>query len=110
MGLTIMPQFLYLAATPVFLAGVGAPMAYCVAVGTAITVFVTYCLTLWRQMERAREAESAARLEAVRRQGQAEAAMESRSAFLAAVGHDLRTPIGAMLSGAVELERAARPD
>ncbi|WP_298126196.1 ATP-binding protein [Brevundimonas sp.] len=107
MGLTIMPQFLYLAATPVFLAGVGAPMAYCVAVGTAIAVFVTYCLTLWRQMERAREAESAARLEAVRRQGQAEAAMESRSAFLAAVGHDLRTPIGAILSGAVELERGA---
>ncbi len=33
--------------------------------------------------------------------------MASRSAFLAAIGHDLRTPIGAILTGSAEMDRAA---
>ncbi|MFY7719866.1 MAG: ATP-binding protein, partial [Brevundimonas sp.] len=40
---------------------------------------------------------------------EAEQIMAGRSAFLAAIGHDLRTPIGAILTGAAELEHRA-PD
>jgi CheY-like chemotaxis protein len=58
-------------------------------------------------MTKARMAESEARLEADQKRQQAEAAMASRAAFLAAVGHDLRTPISAILTGAAELERGA---
>lgn len=105
MGLTIAPQMAYLAATPVFMFAWGAPMAFCTAVGVGIAVFCAYCLSLWKQMERARTAEAEARVEADRKRLEAERAMESRSAFLAAVGHDLRTPIGAILSGAMEIER-----
>ncbi|WP_164511857.1 ATP-binding protein [Brevundimonas fluminis] len=107
LALSIAPQFLYLAATPFFMLAWGAPPAFCTAVATGIAVFITYCLSVWRQMERARNAEAAARLEADRKRVEAEAAMNSRSAFLAAVGHDLRTPIGAIMSGAMEIERAA---
>lgn len=107
LALSIAPQFLYLAATPFFMLAWGAPPAFCMAVATGIAVFITYCLSVWRQMERARNSEAAARLEADRKRVEAEDAMNSRSAFLAAVGHDLRTPIGAIMSGAMEIERAA---
>ncbi|HEV2081355.1 MAG TPA: ATP-binding protein [Brevundimonas sp.] len=106
LGLSIAPQFLYLAATPFFMLAWGAPPAFCTAVATGIAVFITYCLSIWRQMERARTSEAAARLDADRKREEAESAMNSRSAFLAAVGHDLRTPIGAIMSGAMEIERA----
>jgi two-component system, sensor histidine kinase len=107
LALSIAPQFLYLAATPFFMFAWGAPPAFCTAVATGIAVFITYCLSVWRQMERARNSEAAARLDAERRRIEAESVMNSRSAFLAAVGHDLRTPIGAIMSGAMAIERAA---
>jgi len=107
LALSITPQFLYLAATPFFMLAWGAPSAFCWAVATGIAVFMAYCLSVWRQMERARTSEAAARLEADRKRLEAEDAMNGRSAFLAAVGHDLRTPIGAIMSGAMEIERTA---
>jgi CheY-like chemotaxis protein len=58
-------------------------------------------------MNEARTAETAARLEAEGKRLEAERIMEGRSAFLAAVGHDLRTPISAILTGSAELERGA---
>jgi two-component system, sensor histidine kinase len=108
LALSVAPQFLYLAATPFFMLAWGAPPAFCTAVAAGIGVFIAYCLSVWRQMERARTAEAAARLEADRKRAEAEAAMNGRSAFLAAVGHDLRTPIGAIMSGAMEIERTSR--
>jgi len=58
-------------------------------------------------MNEARLSESAARVEADQKRMDAERIMEGRSAFLAAIGHDLRTPISAILTGAAELERGA---
>ncbi len=105
--LTVTPQFLYLASTPFFMAAFGASPAFVAAASIAVGVFITYCLSTWQRMNQARVAETAARIEAVEKRADAERIMESRSAFLAAVGHDLRTPISAILTGSAELERGA---
>ncbi len=105
--LTVVPQFLYLASVPVFMASFGAGTGLVTAAAVAVGVFITYCLSTWQRMNEARAAETAARLEAERKRLAAERIMDGRSAFLAAVGHDLRTPISAILTGSAELERAA---
>ena len=105
--LTVLPQFLYLASVPVFMAGYGASTGLVTAAAVAVGVFITYCLSTWQRMNEARAAETSARLEADRKRLDAERIMAGRSAFLAAIGHDLRTPISAILTGAAELERGA---
>ncbi len=100
-------QFLYLAATPVFMALHGATPGFVTAAAIAVGVFVAYCLSTWQRMNKAQLAESAARIEADQKRLDAERIMAGRSAFLAAIGHDLRTPISAILTGAAELERGA---
>lgn len=105
--LTAVPQFLYLGSVPVFMAMFGASTAFVTAAAVAVGVFITYCLSTWQRMNEARVAETAARLEAERKRLDAERIMASRSAFLAAIGHDLRTPISAILTGSAELERGA---
>ncbi len=105
--LTVTPQFLYLTSIPFFMALFGASTGFVTAAAIAVGVFITYCLSTWQRMNEARTAESAARIEAEQKRQDAERAMEGRGAFLAAVGHDLRTPISAILTGAAELERAA---
>ncbi|MBU2167556.1 MAG: response regulator [Alphaproteobacteria bacterium] len=107
LALTVAPQFLYLAATPVFMVMFGASAAFATAVAIAIAVFMTYCLSTWQRMDTSRKSEEAARLDAERRRVEAERLMESRQAFLAAVGHDLRTPISAILAGAGVLQDGA---
>lgn len=107
MLLTASVQFAYLASMPVFMALHGASPAFVTAAAIAVGVFVTYCLSTWKRMNEARAAESAARVEAEQKRCDAERIMEGRSAFLAAIGHDLRTPISAILTGAAELERGA---
>jgi signal transduction histidine kinase/ActR/RegA family two-component response regulator len=107
LALTITPHFLYLGATPFFMSAFGASTAYTTAAAVAVMVFATYCLSTWVRMNAARTAEGQARIEADLKRSEAERIMESRSAFLAAVGHDLRTPISAILTGAAELERGA---
>lgn len=107
MLMTASVQFLYLAATPVFMAIHGATPGFVTAAAIAVGVFITYCLSTWQRMNEARLSESAARVEAEEKRAQAEHIMASRSAFLAAIGHDLRTPISAILTGAAELERGA---
>lgn len=104
---TVTPQFLYLASTPFFMAVYGASPAFITAAAIGVGVFITYCLSTWQRMNQARDAESAARIEAEEKRATAERIMEGRSAFLAAVGHDLRTPISAILTGSAELERGA---
>lgn len=105
--LTVLPQFLYLASVPVFMAMFGASTGLVTAAAVAVGVFITYCLSTWQRMNEARAAETSARLEADRKRREAERIMASRSAFLAAIGHDLRTPISAILTGSAELERGA---
>ena len=105
LALTTAPQLIYMAMTPGFMTAVGAEPAYVVAAGAAQTVFAIFCLTTWQRMNKASLAESQARHDAERRAAHAERVMLSRAAFLAAVGHDLRTPIGAILTGAAEVRR-----
>lgn len=107
LALTIVPHLLYLAATPFFMSALGASPAFATATAISVVVFATYCVSTWVRLNQARTSETQARIEADHKRAEAERIMESRSAFLAAVGHDLRTPISAILTGAAELERGA---
>ena len=108
-ALTIAPQLLYLGSTPLFMIANGADPSFVTAVAIAIVVFAAYCVSTWQRITQAHVSETEARVDAERRRLEAERAMASRSAFLAAVGHDLRTPISAILAGAAEMERVAGP-
>lgn len=105
LALTASPQLIYMAMTPGFMAAAGADPAYVLAAGAALTVFAIFCLTTWQRMNKASLTESKARHDAESRCVRAERIMAGRAAFLAAVGHDLRTPIGAILTGAAEVSR-----
>lgn len=107
LAITITPHFLYMLATPFWMAWYGASPSFVTAAAVAFVVFALYCLSTWQRMNRAADAESAARLDADRRRAEAERILAGRSVFLATVGHDLRTPISAILTGAAELERGA---
>ncbi len=107
LAITITPHFLYMAAVPFWMLFYGASGAFATAVAISFVVFGIYCLSTWERMNKAAEAESAARREADRRRAEVERAMASRQTFLATVGHDLRTPISAILTGAAELEKGA---
>ena len=106
---TVLPQLAIFALTPVFMTQLGAPPHIVTAVSVAILSYTVFCLNTRRHLFRANRAETQARIEADRKRTEAEAAMASRSAFLAAVAHDLRTPISAILTGADELDRGAKP-
>ncbi|WP_426036161.1 ATP-binding protein [Brevundimonas sp. DC300-4] len=107
LAITVTPHFLYMLATPVWMAWYGASSSFVTAAAVAFVVFGVYCLSTWQRMNQAADAEIAARLEADQRRADAERIMAGRSIFLATVGHDLRTPISAILTGAAELERGA---
>ncbi len=107
LAITIIPHFLYMTATPFWMLWYGAPNHFVTAVAVSFAAFAAYCLSTWQRMNNAADAEIAARLEADRKRAEAERAMASRASFLATVGHDLRTPISAILTGAAELERGA---
>lgn len=102
---TVLPQLAIFALTPLFMARMGAAPHIVTAVSVGILSYTAFCLNTRRSLFRANRAETAARIEADRKREEAEAVMASRSAFLAAVAHDLRTPISAILTGADELER-----
>lgn len=105
---TVLPQLAIFALTPLFMAQMGAPPHVVTAVAVGILSYTVFCLNTRRTLFRANRAETAARLEADRKRKDIETAMASRSAFLAAVAHDLRTPISAILTGAEELDRGAK--
>ena len=107
LAITITPHLIYMAAMPLFMIANGATATFVTAAAISIIVFAAYCIGTWQRMAEAGEAESRARIAADRKRDEAERIMAGRTAFLAAVGHDLRTPIGAILTGAAEMERAA---
>ncbi len=107
MLLTASWPLLFLAMTPVFMAAEGATSSMLTVATFSAGAFVTFCLSTWRHMNRAHQSERAARVEAQAKRLEAEKIMAGRSAFLAAIGHDLRTPISAILTGAAELEHGA---
>jgi signal transduction histidine kinase len=107
MLLTASPPLLYLAMTPVFMAWQGATSSMLTVATFSVGVFVLFSLSTWKRMNEAHQSERAARVEAQAKRLEAERIMAGRSAFLAAIGHDLRTPISAILTGAEALERGA---
>jgi signal transduction histidine kinase/CheY-like chemotaxis protein len=107
MALSNGPHFLYLLATPVYLALNGVSPSPIIASAVVVSIFLIFMLVVWTRMSRAHDSEKRARLEANQKQSEMERIMEGRSAFLAAIGHDLRTPISAIMAGSAELERAA---
>ncbi|MBS0295418.1 MAG: response regulator [Proteobacteria bacterium] len=104
----MLPQAVYLALTPWFMAYFGAPGSYQLAAGLGCMGFAGYALALWRMQENSRQVEKAALERADQRLKEAEAATAAKSVYVAMIGHELRTPIGAMMAGAVELERSAK--
>jgi len=73
----------------------------------AIGLIMLNILGAWISTEEARRAQMRANEEADRRRVEAEAAVEAKSAYLAMISHELRTPISAILAGATELERTS---
>ena len=102
------PQMAYMAVIPVMMTAWESDGTFVMATTIALMIYAAYCLNTWARMNRASQAEASARLEAEVRRKEAERAMDARGAFLAAVGHDLRTPLSAILTGAMELEREAQ--
>lgn len=100
MVLTVAPQLVYFGLTPWFMAQFGASSPFVTAAAIAVIVFAGFCLSTGQHLLRASRSELRARLEADRKREEAEAAMNGRAAFLAAVAHDLRTPISAIMTGA----------
>lgn len=107
---TLTPQLIYLVALPVLMARQGASPTELLAISLCLGVFALFGVSVWSVLNRARAAESEARLQSDRKRAEAEATMAAKSAFVATVGHDLRTPLSAILTGATELHgRAADP-
>lgn len=73
----------------------------------AVGLIMLNIIGAWISTEEARRAQSRANEEADRRRAEAEAAVEAKSAYLAMISHELRTPISAILAGAAELERTS---
>lgn len=73
----------------------------------AVAVIIFNVLAAWLTTEQAHAAEREAMAESERRRLEAEAAVDAKSAFVAMICHELRTPISAIMAGASELERTA---
>ncbi|HYF22580.1 MAG TPA: response regulator [Caulobacteraceae bacterium] len=99
------PQFAYLLATPLFMGYFGAAPHAQSAVALGCVSFTAYALILWNILDKNRAANLVAQAESERKRAEAEAATAAKSAFVATVSHDLRTPISAMLAGAAELQK-----
>ncbi|MBO9559444.1 MAG: response regulator [Caulobacter sp.] len=97
------PHVIYLLIVP-FVARAAnphAPLANALWFGVALLVGSVFVAA--RTLERALRAEAAAKEEAERRRHEAEEAVAAKSAFVAMISHELRTPISAILAGAARL-------
>src|SRR5215217_4919417 len=100
------PYGLYLLVMPLTDVGkVASPLLATMMI--AIGLVMLNIIGAWITTEEARRAQDLASEEAERRRAEAEAAVEAKSAYVAAISHELRTPISAILAGAAELERTA---
>ena len=103
---SVAPQIIYLLMMPVFTIRFGAPAAVVSTSTAAVILYIVYVFTTWRQTNEAAEASRRMQAESDRLRALAEENLSAHTAFLAAIGHDLRTPIGAILTGAAELQAA----
>jgi len=97
------PHVVYLLIAPVVAraANPHAPLANALWFGVALLIVSVFVAA--RTLERALRAEAAAKEEAERRRHEAEEAVAAKSAFVAMISHELRTPISAILAGAARL-------
>ena len=107
LGLYLTPLFLYLAATPLLMLGEGAGRAEATATAVICFTILAFALAAYSGNARLAESEHQARRDSDRRRREAEAAVAGKSAFVATISHDLRTPLSAILTGAQELEARA---
>ncbi|MBI5942411.1 MAG: response regulator [Caulobacterales bacterium] len=73
----------------------------------AVGLIMLNIIGAWISTEESRRAHQILAEESDRRRTEAEAAVEAKSAYLAMISHELRTPISAILAGAGELERTS---
>jgi signal transduction histidine kinase/ActR/RegA family two-component response regulator len=100
------PYGLYLLVMPMLdLGHVAGPLLTTMMI--AVGLIMLNIIGAWISTEEARRAQVRANEEADRRRAEAEAAVEAKSAYLAMISHELRTPISAILAGAAELERTS---
>jgi signal transduction histidine kinase/ActR/RegA family two-component response regulator len=103
------PHVAYLLAAP-FVARAANPQAPLAnALWFGVLLLIVSVFVAARTLERALRAEAAAKEEAERRRHEAEEAVAAKSAFVAMISHELRTPISAILAGAARLHGDA-PD
>ena len=97
------PHVIYLLIAPLIAraANPGAPLADALWLGVVLLIVSVFVAA--RTLERALRAEAAAKDEAERRRHEAEEAVAAKSAFVAMISHELRTPISAILAGAARL-------
>ena len=97
------PHVIYLLVAPFVAraANPGAPLAYALWFG--VLLLIVSVAVASRTLEKALRAEAEAKDEAERRRHEAEEAVAAKSAFVAMIGHELRTPISAILAGAARL-------
>lgn len=107
-AVSALPYGLYLLVLPLLDAGQTAgPLL--VTMMIAVGLVMLNVVGAWITTEDARRAQEEALAQAEEGRRLAEAATESKSAFVAMISHELRTPISAIAAGAAELRREA-PD
>jgi signal transduction histidine kinase/CheY-like chemotaxis protein len=97
------PQTGFLLATPVFVYALDAPGPLVMSAAAAVVLFTFYVAITGQRMVEASANVVRAHALAEESRLKAERSLADHTTFLAAIGHDLRTPIGAILAGAAEL-------
>lgn len=108
LALNLTPLVVYLAATPLLMMAEGAGRAAATAAAVICLTILAFTLAAYASNARLAESERQAQRDSDRRRREAESAVAGKSAFVATVSHDLRTPLSAILTGAHELEIRAQ--